>query len=123
MDIDLNKLNALFLPYDLSHLLVVWSVLTAFLLIFGTIISATGIYSNARHFWKMQLAVLGGVYLVSAASFLLMHLNAVGVMIVLLTLALVILGRVGVREEIGPLEDWWLFRLWEREQSSQDQDQ
>jgi hypothetical protein len=115
MDIDVTQINYFFFPFDLSHLLLLWAVLAVFLLLFAALLSAANIYPTARQFWQWHGLVLAGVYLVSAVCFLLLRLNVVGVMIVLLTLAFVILGRVGAREDLGPLEDWWLFRFLERE--------
>ena len=94
-----------------------------FLLVFASLLYTAGIYPTAWAFWVTQLQVLGGVYLGSAISFLLLHLNTIGVIIVLLTIAFVILGRVGAREEIGPLEDWWLVRFLERERRQQKREQ
>lgn len=123
MDIDVAQLNQqFFFPYDLGHLLVVWGVLTVFLLVFASLLYAADIYPSAWAFWVRQLQVLGSVYLASTVSFLLLHLNPIGAIIVLLTIAFVVLGRVGAREESGPIEDWWLFRFLERQRGQQERE-
>lgn len=123
MDIDVAQLNQqFFFPYDLSHLALMWGALTVFLLLFASLLYASGVYPTASALWRMQAWVLGGVYLASAISFLLLRLNPIGAIIVLLTIAFVVLGRVGAREELGLLEDWWLFRFLERQREHQERE-
>ena len=123
MDIDVSQLNQqFFFPFDLDHLLVMWAVLTVFLLVFASLLHTANIYPSAWAFWVKQMQVLGGVYLGSAIGFLLLRLNPIGVIIVLLIIAFVVLGRVGAREEIGPVEDWWLFRFLERQRGQQERE-
>jgi uncharacterized membrane protein len=88
MDIPVEKLNTLFLPYDPQHLLLLWTVMTVFLFVVAVIISSSGIYSSRRNFWNIELLVLAGAYLLSAVSFLLFHVNAIFTIMVMVCLAL-----------------------------------
>jgi hypothetical protein len=121
VDIDVTQINLFFLPYDPPHLVLLWGVLTGFLLVFATLLYAAGIYPTARDFWRTQAWVLGGVYLASAVAFLLLRLNTVGIIITLLTIAFIVLGRAG-RDAPGPFEDWWLFHMLDRQRSQQNRD-
>jgi hypothetical protein len=99
MDIPVEKLNTLFLPYDPQHLLLLWTVMTVFLFMVAAIISSSGIYPTRRSFWNVELLVLAGAYLLSAVSFLLFHVNAIFTIMVMVCLAFVMLGDVGHKDK------------------------
>ncbi len=110
MDINISRLQAFFVPYDFTHLLHLWGVMTCFLLIFALMVVVAGLYPSAKQFWKIQLAILAGSYLLSAVAFLVFHLNALVIIGVLICQALIVQGDLGVKEKIAPLEDWWAAR-------------
>jgi uncharacterized membrane protein len=125
MDIPIEKLNTLFLPYDPQHLLLLWTVMTVFLFVVAVIISSSGIYSSRRNFWNIELLVLAGAYLLSAVSFLLFHVNAIFTIMVMVCLAFVLLGDVGHKEKDTSLEgeDGWVAMLSTKQHSQQDPDE
>lgn len=123
MDIAIERLNNLFLPYDMKHLLFVWALLTAFLLVYDLIISASGIYATSRQFWKVQLFVLAGAYMLSGVSFLLFHFNVIGTIMALLCLAFMIIGDVGAKGRANSAEDEWLVIRYARKPSQRDSEQ
>jgi hypothetical protein len=110
MDINISRLQAFFVPYDFMHLLLLWGVMTGFLLIFALMVVVIGLYPSAKQFWKVQLAVLAGTYLLSAVCFLVFHLNALLIIGILICQALIVQGDLGVKEQVGPREDWWAAR-------------
>jgi CDP-diglyceride synthetase len=110
MDINVNRLQAFFTPYDFEHLLRLWGVMTCFLLIFALMVIVVGLYPSAKHFWKIQLAILAGSYFISALCFLVFHLNALVIIGVMICQSLIVLGDLGVKEKEGPREDWWESR-------------
>lgn len=125
MDIPVEKLNELFLPYNPQHLLLLWSVMAVFLFIVAVIISSSGIYSARRNFWNVELLVVAGAYLLSAISFLLFHVNAIFTIMVVVCLAFVILGDVGHKEidTSSEGENGWIAMLPSDKHSRQDPDQ
>jgi hypothetical protein len=123
MDIPVEKLNTLFLPYDAQHLLLLWTVMAVFLFIVAVIISSSGIYSSRRNFWNVEILVLASAYLLSAVSFLLFHINAIFTIMVVVCLAFVILGDVGHRERETALEDEWIDMLSAKEYFQQDREE
>lgn len=122
MDIDIAKLQAFFVPYDFTHLLRLWGVITGFLLLFALMVLVTGLYPSARQFWRIQLAILAGCYLLSAFGFLVLHGNALVIVGVLICLALIIQGDVAVKEQESPREDWWAFRLMAKRKQVEEQE-
>ncbi|HZU66301.1 MAG TPA: hypothetical protein VFA09_03415 [Ktedonobacteraceae bacterium] len=99
MDIPVEQINQLFEPYDPQHLLLLWTVMTVFLLMVAIIVSASGIYPTRRNFWQVELLVLAGAYLLSAAGFLLFHVNAIFTIMAAVCIAFVMLGDVGHKEK------------------------
>lgn len=120
MDIAVERLNNLFLPYDLKHLLLVWAIMTALLFTASLIISASGIYTSRRNFWNVLFAILAGAYLLSSICFLGFHLNVILTLMIVVCLAFIVLGDVGLKERANPLEDWWLSLLVTRNQDEPD---
>ena len=110
MDINIIRLQAFFVPYDFTHLLRLWGVMSGFLLIFALMVVVTGLYPSAKQFWKVQLAILAGTYLLSALGFLVFHLNALLIIGILICQAFIVQGDLGVKERVNPLEDWWATR-------------
>src|SRR5436305_6315331 len=108
MDIPVEKLNTLFLPYDPEHLVLMWAVMTVFLFIVALIISSSGIYPTRRNFWNVEIHVVAVAYLLSAVSFLLFHVNAIFTIMVMVCVAFVILGDVGHKESDSTSEDGWI---------------
>ncbi len=123
MDIDVSKLQSFFTPYDFMHLLRLWGVLTGFLLIFALIVIATGLYPSAKQFWKVQFIILDGCYFLSALCFLMFHINALVIIGVLICLALIVQGDLGVKEqEEDSREDWWAFRFLANKKQVEEQE-
>ena len=120
MDIPVEKLNTLFLPYDPEHLVLMWAVMTVFLFMVALIISSSGIYPTRRNFWNVEILVLAGAYLLSAVSFLLFHINAIFTIMVMVCIAFVILGDVGHKEKDTTSEDGWISMFSAKEHSHQD---
>ena len=110
MDININLLQAFFMPYDFMHLLRLWGVMSAFLLIFALMVVVIGLYLSAKQFWKIQVAVLAGTYLLSGIGFLVFHLNALLIISILICQAFIVQGDLGVKEQVNPREDWWASR-------------
>jgi uncharacterized membrane protein len=104
MDIPVEQLNTLFLPYDPQHLLLLWTVMTVFLFMVAQIISSSGIYPTRRSFWNVEIVVVAGTYLLSGVSFLLFHINVIFTIMVMVCIAFVILGDVGHKEKDNSLE-------------------
>lgn len=112
MDINIILLRELFEPFDMLHLLRVWAVLIVFILLFGTIVETCGGYPTARQFWKVHLIVLGSAFVLSGGGFLLFHIDPLLLMMVLLCIAFVIQGDLGLKKQENqetPLEEWWLW--------------
>lgn len=122
MDINVSRLQAFFVPYDFTHLLRLWGVMSGFLLIFALMVVVSGLYPSAKHFWKVQLAILAGTYLFSALGFLVFHLNALLIIGILICQALIVQGDLGVKERVNPLEDWWAARGLAREAQLEEQE-
>jgi Na+/alanine symporter len=110
MLININRLQAFFIPYDFLHLLRLWGVMTGFLLIFALMVVVIGLYPSAKQFWKIQIAILVGTYLLSGIGFLVFHLNALLIISILICQAFIVQGDLGVKERVNPLEDWWASR-------------
>jgi hypothetical protein len=125
MDIPVEKLNTLFQPYDPQHLLLLWSVMTVFLFIVAVIIGSCDIYPTRRNFWNVELLVLAGAYLLSAISFLLFHINAIFMIMVMVCIAFVVLGDIGHKEKDTSLdgEEGLITVLSSNNHSQQDPEQ
>ncbi len=111
MELNIPMLRAQFEPFDVPHLLKLWVVLAIIIFLFGIIVTTSGGYSTAKWFWKVHLVVLGSVYALSGASFLLFHLDPLMLLMGLPPLAFMVQGDLGVKLPEAPLEDWWLFKL------------
>lgn len=111
MELNIPMLRAQFEPFDVPHLLKLWVVLALIIFLFGIIVTTSGGYSTAKWFWKVHLVVLGSVYVLSGASFLLFHLDPLMLLMGLPPLAFMVQGDLGVKLPEAPLEDWWLFKL------------
>jgi hypothetical protein len=123
MDINVSKLQSFFTPYDFMHLLRLWGVLTGFLLLFALIVVVSGLYPSAKHFWKVQFIILDGCYFLSALCFLVFHVNALIIIGVLICLALIVQGDLGVKgQDEGPREDWWAFRFLANKKQLEEQE-
>lgn len=109
MDINVEWINNLFRPYDFKHLLLVYALMTALLFITFMIISASGIYTSRKNFWSIVFAVLADAYLLSGISYFVFHLNVIFTLMIVLCLAFIALGDIGLKEKATPLEDWWLY--------------
>ena len=104
MDYNMERLNSFFLPYDVNHLLIVWGVMTVFLLLYTVLVDVTGIYAVAWQLWKVYIALIGGLYLLSTIGFLVFHFNAPLMMIILLILAFIIIGDIAVKDRKDDIE-------------------
>jgi hypothetical protein len=122
MLININRLQAFFMPYDFLHLLRLWGVMTGFLLIFALMVVVIGLYPSAKQFWKIQIAILVGTYLLSGIGFLVFHLNALLIIGILICQALIVQGDLGVKEQVSPLEDWWASRGLTRKVQMEEQE-
>jgi hypothetical protein len=123
MYIPLEKLNALFQPHDIQHLLLVWFILTAFLSIGALIMGSAGIYLSGTRLWNVLLKVLAGAYLLSGVCFLLFRLNAIFIIMALVCMAFVMLGDVGVDEPGAPLVEWWIALLSAKRRAREEGDE
>ena len=121
--IDIALLRALFEPFDMLHLLRVWTVLAVFILLFGTIVETSGGYATARQFWKVHLIVLGLAFFLSGGSFLLFHTDPLLMMMVLLCIAFVIQGDLGLKNQRTSLEDWWLWLRFRKQREEAEEEE
>ena len=88
---------------DISHLLIVWGIITAALLIYIVILRSSGWYRARKQFWSILLLTFGGSYVLSAILLLVAHWDYIFVMMVTLLVAFVIQGDVGLRKDDTPL--------------------
>src|SRR5690349_10834984 len=114
MEIDIQKLNAFFSPNDPAHLLLVWGIMTAFLLVYASMVGIIGIYATVWRLWKVFTAVLGSLYFFSAIGFLVLRMNVLIMMMFLLLIAFIILGDVAVKERDDGIEGAGLAGLFTR---------
>src|SRR5579884_3922047 len=120
--IDIALLRALFEPFDMLHLLRVWAVLAVSILLFGTIVETSGGYAMARQFWKVHLIALGLAFFLSGGGFLLFHIDPLLLMMVLLCIAFVIQGDLGLKNQGTSLEEWWLWlRFHKRREEAEEE--
>ena len=120
MELNIPMLRALFEPFDVPHLLRLWAMLALFIVLFGIIVAISGGYPQARQFWKVHLIVLGAVFTLSGAGFLLFSSDPLLLLTSLPPLAFVVQGDLGVQLPETPLEDWWLFRLHKRQMEAEE---
>ncbi len=87
---------------DIAHLLIVWGIITAALLIYIVILRSSGWYKVRKQFWSILLLTFGGSYVLSAILLLVAHWDYIFVMMVTLLVAFVIQGDVGLRKDDTP---------------------
>ncbi len=124
MNINIERLRAAFEPFDLLHLLALYTVLTLFIFLWGLLTTTSGVYATARQFWKVHLIVLGSVYALSAICFLLLRIDPLILLIVQLPLAFIVQADLGPDYQETSLADWWLFRLhrWQSKEEEEPQE-
>src|SRR5260370_40894721 len=110
MELNIPMLRALFEPFDMPHLLRLWAMLALFIALFGIIVATSGGYSQARQFWKVHLIVLGAVFTLSGAGFLLFHIDPLLLLIGLPPLAFVVGGELVGQLPETLMADWLLCR-------------
>lgn len=115
MELDLPKLRALFGPFGVLELLLLWAFLALLIFVFGIIVATSGGYPTARQFWRVHLVILGAVFTISGVSFLLFHINPLLLLFSLSALAFVVQGDLAATFQETPLEDWWLYRFHKRQ--------
>ncbi|HLZ64183.1 MAG TPA: hypothetical protein VKR06_45215 [Ktedonosporobacter sp.] len=121
MDLDINHLRALFEPFDMPHLLLLWAVLALLIFLWGLMLAICGGYPQARQFWKTHLAVLASTCALSGIAFLFFHLDPLLLILCLSTLAFIVQSELAKKSQEVTLEDWWLFRIHQRYLADQEE--
>jgi hypothetical protein len=123
LDINISQLRALFEPFDIPHLLLLWAVLALLIFLWGIMVATSGGYPQARQFWQVHLAVLASVYTISGIAFLLFHLDPLLLLLCLSPLAFIVQGDLAAKFREDPQEDWWLFKLHQQHLEAQETEQ
>lgn len=103
----------MFKPSDFLQLLTIWGILTLVLIIFALIVYSASAYKERKRFWRVQLLTVGVTYVLSAFLSLILHLNAVLIVMISLLLMFIIQGDVGIH--MGDI-----FRAEELEKSQEE---
>lgn len=110
----IERLSALFKPFDLLHFLGLAVVLTVFVFLWGLIVTNGDGYASARRFWTVHLVVLGAGYAVSSIGFFLLHIDPLLLLLGLCCVAFIVQGNLSAADSSSPREDWRAFKFLQR---------